>query len=70
MNNQLELSKWLKDQLQKTDIEFGEYSRNRTTLENSGVMDEDDKKFYSDNLNRLRFRYHWIEAQINELNKK
>ena len=67
MNNQIELSKWLKDQLQRTDIEFGEFQRNRITLENAGVMDEDDEKFYSDNINRLRFRYRWLEIQINEL---
>ena len=70
MNNQLELSKWLKDQLQKTDIEFGEYCRNRTTLENVNAYDEESKKSIEDNLNRLRFRYHWIEEQIKELNKK
>jgi len=70
MNNQLELLKWLKEQLQRTDIEFGNEQRSRITLEDVDAYGEDEKRGVEDNINRLRFRYRWIEEQIQSLNKQ
>lgn len=75
MNNQLEQSllKWLKDELSKTDKEFGEFQTNRNTMETAGVLSKEDEEFFTNNINRLRFRYRWLEAQISEIksfNKK
>ena len=47
----------------------GEYCRNRITLENVNAYDEESKKCIEDNINRLRFRYRWIQEQIQSFNK-